>query len=269
MLFPREHGAWSMLLQPFLAGLILFGTGGWMALATLVCMLGIFLLKEPLIVLCRQRWVWREEKPESKLAMRWALGIGAMLAVCGLLHVFVWPAPYLVAFGAGALLLTGVAVWLTVRNEQRSIWLQVISAAGLTAGAPAIALTARQEIPETAIVLWACSALSCISGVLTVRALLEARIAARRKVALTSPVFRGPAWMSQAVILLAALVAFLLGNPWIGAALALLAVIHIFRTLRQLNNPDLVLHRSLMRVGLEAMTGSLVFTSLLVAGLWR
>lgn len=267
-MFPREHGAWSMLLQPFLAGLILFGTGGWMAVATLACMLALFLLKEPLIVLGRQQFVWREQKPESKVALRWALAAGAMLLAGAVSHWAVWPRPYLIAFGLGALALTGAAAWLAIRNEQRSIWLQVVSAAGLTAGAPAIALTATGQIPREALILWACSALGCVSGVLTVRALLEARIAAKRKVPLV-PVFRGPAWIAQWVTLGAALAAFLvLRNPWIGAALVFIAVIHITRTLRQLGNSEL-LGKPLTRVGFEAMAGSMIFTALLVTGLLR
>lgn len=266
-MFPREHGAWSMLLQPFLAGLILFGTGGWMAAATLMCMLGLFLLKEPLIVLGRQQFVWREKKPESQIALRWALGLGIILAAGAVLHFKAWPTEYLLAFGLGAIALTAAATWLTIRNEQRSIWLQVVSAAGLTAGAPAIALTATGSVPREALVLWACSALCCVSGVLTVRALLEARIAARRKVQLV-PVFRRPAWVAQFVVFAAAVAAFLvLRNAWVAGALVLMAGLHIFRTLGRLNDPTL-LEKPLTRVGFEAMGGSMVFTAMLIAGLW-
>jgi hypothetical protein len=266
-MFPREHGAWSMLLQPFVAGLILFGPGGWMALATLGCMLGMFLLRQPLIVLGRQQFVWREQKPESSLARKWTVGIVAALLIGGILHFSVWPLPYLLAFGIGAAALTVLAVWLTIKNEQRSIWLQVISAAGPTAGAPAVALTATRGIPREAWILWACSALCCASGVLTVRALLEARIAAKRKMPLV-PVFRTPAWISQFVLLGIGVGAFFFQSPWVGSALILMAVLHIFRTLGQLSNPEL-LQKSLTKVGLEAMAGSMVFSILVVIGLMR
>jgi hypothetical protein len=266
-MFPREHGAWSMLAQPALAALILFGTGPtwWMPIVTLVCMLAMFLLRQPLIVLARQRWVWKERKPESGLAWRWVAGLGLVLAAGGYLHLQAWPLPYLLAFGSGALALTAAAVYLTLRNEQRSIWLQVVSAAGLTAGAPAMALTATGGIPFAAWILWACSAVYCASGVLTVRALLEARIAAKRPAAATTPVFRAPAWISQ-WILIAMGAAALAWNTWVAAALFLIAALHIFRTLRQLGSPAL-LAKPLTRVGFEAMGGSLVYTALLIVAL--
>lgn len=265
-MFPREHGAWSMLLQPAIAALILFGTGPkwWMPIVTLVCMIAMFLLRQPFIVLARQRWVWKDRKPESGLAMRWAAGLAFILAAGGYLHLQAWSLPYLIAFGCGALLLTAAAVYLTLRNEQRSIWLQVVSAAALTAGAPAMALTATGGIPLAAWILWLCSAVYCASGVLTVRALLEARIAVKRPGAM-SPVFRAPAWISQ-WILIAMGTAALAWNRWVAAALFLIAMLHIFRTLRQLANPAL-LAKPLTRVGFEAMGGSLVYTALLIVAL--
>lgn len=266
-MFPREHGAWSMLAQPALAALILFGAGPrwWMPIVTLICMVAMFLLRQPLIVLARQQWVWKEHKPESDLAWRWVAVLSLILLVGGYLHWQAWPLPHLIAFASGAVLLTAAAVYLTLRNEQRSIWLQVISAAGLTAGAPAMALTSTGTIPLAAWILWACSAVYCASGVLTVRALLEARIAAKRPVGTMPATFRAPAWMSQ-WILIAMGTAALAWNVWIAAALFLIAFLHIFRTLRQLANPEL-LAKPLTRVGFEAMGGSLVYTALLVFAL--
>lgn len=114
-----------MLLQPFLAALILFGTGPhwWMPAIILICMLAMFLLRQPLIVLARQRWVWKERKPESALALRWVAGLALLLATAGLTLLRLWPMPYLIAFGSGALILNAAADFLTLRNEQGSIWL--------------------------------------------------------------------------------------------------------------------------------------------------
>ena len=68
---PREHGAWELLLQPFVAAAILAGFWHWLLLPTLALVLLGFLLKEPLVVLARQRWVWRSPDQQTPVAWRW------------------------------------------------------------------------------------------------------------------------------------------------------------------------------------------------------
>jgi hypothetical protein len=82
------------------------------------------------------------------------------------------------------------------------------------------------------------------------------------------PVFRTPAWISQFVLLAIGIGAFFFQSPWVGSALILMAALHIFRTLGQLSNPEL-LQKSLTKVGFEAMAGSMVFSILVVIGLLR
>ena len=57
ILLPREHGAWGILLVPFVAAAVL----GWPwtldLLVSFAAILLAFVVREPLTVLARQRWV--------------------------------------------------------------------------------------------------------------------------------------------------------------------------------------------------------------------
>ena len=64
---PREHGAWGMLLQPFAAAAVVAAEWTPALGAALGAMLAVFLAREPLLVLARQRWVWREPRPETEI----------------------------------------------------------------------------------------------------------------------------------------------------------------------------------------------------------
>ena len=70
LMLPREHGAWGLLLMPFLCAAVLARRAEWLLLPALGLALLGFILREPLVTLARQRWVWREEKPESVAAAR-------------------------------------------------------------------------------------------------------------------------------------------------------------------------------------------------------
>src|SRR5579883_1024311 len=133
MFIPREHGATAMLLTPFFAAAILLKQVYWPEIVALVAIACAFAIKDPLVVIARQRFVWKQPHPETGVAWRSAVAEFAVLAICGvaLLAVRDWR-PFIVLFiGAGAF--TILAVTLNVRNKQRSEWFQVASAAALTA----------------------------------------------------------------------------------------------------------------------------------------
>src|SRR5579871_3946985 len=81
--FPREHGATAMLLTPFAAAAVLSRTTSWQELAALIASAMLFAMKDPLVVLARQRWVWKQAHPETHPALRWALAELAVMGLCG------------------------------------------------------------------------------------------------------------------------------------------------------------------------------------------
>lgn len=263
-MWPREHGAWPMLLAPFLSALLLARAWHWSVPVALVAVLAAFVLREPLVTLGRQRWVWRDERPESAKARRWLAAELALLAAAGGALTFRWPLGSLLALGALAAGMTLLAAWMTIRNRQRSATLQLASAAGLTSTCLAASLSATGRVEPWCWLLWALSAAHAAAGIFVVHARLEARIAARAPQ--PEPFrFRRPAYAMQ-VLLLAGAAALYPSLPAVSAALAMSALVHL-ATLRSLSSPA-ALETPLTRVGLRAMTLSLIYSALLVYGLW-
>src|SRR5580692_2927315 len=117
-LFPREHGAWGMLGQPFLGAVAILAILGeripWAVIPATGAVLVVFLIREPLMVLARQRWMWRDaagERAESRVARRYVAVELAVLAAMGLWLLTAWPWWLVVALGAGAGALTALAVY--------------------------------------------------------------------------------------------------------------------------------------------------------------
>jgi len=130
---PREHGATAMLLTPFFAAAILLRQVYWPELVALLAIACAFAIKDPLVVIARQRFVWKQEHAETKLAKESAVVESLLLVACGIALVLArdWR-PFMPLFlGAGAF--TVLAVTLNVRNRQRSEWFQVASAVALSA----------------------------------------------------------------------------------------------------------------------------------------
>ncbi len=264
-MWPREHGAWSMLAQPFLCALILSRAFHWSVIVAAAAVVTAFLMREPLVVLARQRFVWRERKPEAAVAKRWLVWEGVLLAAAGAALLLRWPWDFLAAIGAGTALLTATAVWMTVKNLQRSTWLQLASAAALSATGLAACVSAVGELRPWVWPLWAMTAAHAAAGILVVHARLEARIAARSHKTL-APRFRLPAQVMQAALLAGALLFLVAGRPVLAAALVLSATVHLW-DLYHLTSPR-SLATPLTTVGLRAMSLSIAFSALIVYGLW-
>jgi hypothetical protein len=253
---PREHGAWGILLQPFLAAAVIAGAWNWFLLPGLLSILLLFLMREPLLVLARQRWVWRTPHAEAEDARRWLWIEGGLLVLCGAILLAALPFTLLAFLGVMAAGLTGFAVWMTVRNKQRSMALQVISAFGLSASAflPA-ALQDTEGFARWIWPLWALHALHSTAGIFAVHARLEARMGRQGHA--------GTMALSVLVV-----------NGILGIAAAALGQWHLALPLQfsvagtgwemlRLRNPE-ALREPLKRVGFRNLGLSLVFTTLVI-----
>ena len=75
MLFlPREHGATAMLFIPMICAAILARQWRWTELATFTAAFAALAAKDPMVILARQRFVWKQPHPESSVAVRWLAG---------------------------------------------------------------------------------------------------------------------------------------------------------------------------------------------------
>ncbi len=265
LLVPREHGAWSMLLAPFVCGAILARQWNWLELIALTAVVATFLAKDPLIILARQRFLWKQPKPETEVARRWLAVEGALLALCGLLLMRAWPWQALVSLAAGAAGFSILAVILTLQNRQRSTLFQIASAIALTSSSLAACLSATGTIPSWCWCLWLLNTLQAGTAILVVHARLEARIAGRKGLPLAGK-FRSPAIAAAIVLLIGGVVAGTTGHAFVCAALLLASAGYLYDLARQRRTASLQM--PLTQTGLQALALSLAYSTLIVIGLW-
>jgi len=265
---PREHGAWGLLLQPFAAAALLAGPGIGMLLPALLLIVLGFLMREPLLILARQRWLWREPNPQTPRAARWLLAELGGIALCLAALSSRVPLVTLAALSGLALALTLAAVWFALKNRQRSVFLQLLSAAGLGSSALLVASLDTGWIPVWAWQLWGILTLHAAVSILVVRSRLEG-IAGRK--ASGSPGARGAGKLSRAALYAvfaqgAAAAMIFPVNFALAAPPFFSAVMHGVER-RRLGDPA-TLGEPLQRVGFRALGVSLIHMGLTVAALW-
>ncbi|MCS6953242.1 MAG: YwiC-like family protein [Bryobacterales bacterium] len=261
--WPREHGAWAMFLLPFFAGLVAAGDLRWEALPALVAVLGIFLMQEPLLVLLRQRYVWKERREstaDAAFSLTWLLPLWTVSV-----GILFWRLPWqpLVALGLLAAALAGLRAVFTLSNRQRFVLLQLLEAAGLSSTALLAYLCAGRGLPRAAWLLWGVFSLHHAAALFVIRARLEAITASRGRAAQRA--FRITAWCGQAAVLGAAVLALVEGNPRLAAAFAVPFAFHT-RDLLLLDHPA-VLGTPLTRVGWREVAISLAFAALVASAM--
>ncbi|MCZ2149470.1 MAG: YwiC-like family protein [Bryobacterales bacterium] len=269
LLLPREHGAWGMLLQPFAAAAIIGRSWSWLLAVSLLAVLIVFAMREPLLVLARQRWVWREPHPETEAARRtlwWELPV---LAGCGLLLLRRVSLPWMAGLGGMALLLTAAALWMTLKNRQRSVLLQLVSAAGLSASSLLVGYLAAGSMTAPWIWwVWILHALHSQSGIFAVHARLDAMGAQRNpeKLGKQAQKAASHAWRLEAVnAAIGAALAVLAG--WVAVPVFLSVLIHV-QSLLRLRKPE-ALKEPLRKVGQRALAASIVHSLVIILVLWQ
>jgi hypothetical protein len=263
---PREHGATAMLLTPIVGVAILARSWHWSELAVLAAAFAAMAAKDPAVLLVRQQFVWKQRSPELPAAARWFLGWSVLLIASVALLLATWPLKAFLAMGAGIAAFGSVAVFVNVKNRQRSTLFQILSAAALTSSALATCIAATGSITPWCWWFWALIATQASAGILVVHARLDARIAQRKNLA-ASGQFRRAAQAALLLLLCAAVTAAILKNGWIALALAVAALGYAYDLIRQKH--PVSLQMPLKTVGLEALSLSILYSGLLIAGLWK
>jgi hypothetical protein len=265
---PREHGATAMLMIPIVCAAILSRQWHWTEFATLTAAFAALAAKDPMVILARQRFVWKQQHPETAAAAKWLAGWSAVLLLSGLVLLKAWPLEAIVAMGLGVAAFSVLAIAVNVQNRQRSTLFQVASAAALTSSSLATSLSATGGIAPWCWFLWLLMAMQATAGIPVVHARLDARIALRQAASLPdqSARFRRSAQISLIALACAAATTAVLGYVWI--ALALLTPVFGYRyDLNAQRNPG-NLQLPLKKVGQRALALSSVFAVLLIVGLW-
>jgi hypothetical protein len=264
LLWPREHGAWAMLLLPFLSGLVVAGSARWESLAAGVTILGVFLALEPLTVLLRQRFQWRDRREASERAAGTLRIVLPPAVVAGL--ILVWRLPWrpLVVLAGVTAILMAWRIAFTLSNKQRFVVLQILEAAGLSATALLGYLSSRGDWSRAAFLLWGAFSLHQAAALFVIRARLEAIVGA--KAGGSAPRrFRLTAWYAQAALGGIGIWALLAGYPRLALAFAVPFALHS-RDLLLLGRPWF-LKIPLTRVGWREVLISAAFAAILVSAL--
>jgi hypothetical protein len=262
VLLPREHGAWGLLFQPFLAGAILAGRWSWLLFPAAVLLFLGFVLRAPLTVLARQALVWHARNPDTPRALRWLLLELGGLALCALALSTSVPADLLAGFLAAGFMLTMLAVWVTVRNRQRSIPFQLASAAVLSVSAPLVVYLVTGALPYWAWLLWAVLFSHAAFSILVVHARLAARTAARQA-GVGSSLQRDVLYQLIQTPVVLAFITF----HWPLVLPAGYSVAANLLEVRRIHT-GLGLSEPLTRVGIRTLGSSLAHTALAIVALW-
>ena len=262
---PREHGATAMLMTPMVCVAILARQWRWCEFATLTAAFAALAAKDPLVVLARQRLVWKQRHPETAMAMKWFAGWMLLLLLSGLVLMTSWPLQATVALGLGVGVFSALAIAVNIRNRQRSTLFQIASAAALTSSSLAACLSATGAIAPWCWWLWLLMAMQATAGILVVHARLDARIAARGTTP-ASEQFRRAAYVALGVLLCAAVFAAILRRGWIALALLTAVMGYAYDLRRQRDTA--ALQTPLKTVGQRALALSSLFAGLLILGFW-
>lgn len=262
---PREHGATAMLFTPIVCAAILARTWHWAEFATLTAAFAALAAKDPMVVLARQRFVWKQWHPETAVAARWFVGWTILLALSGLVLLAAWPFTATLSLGFGVAVFSVLAIAVNVKNRQRSTLFQIASAFALTSSSLATSLSATGTIAPWCWGLWLFLALQATAGILVVHARLDARIALRGTPP-TGANYRRAAQIALVVLAGAAVLAIFFRRAWIALALLIAVAGYTYDLHRQRDAAALQL--PLKAVGQQALALSSLYAVLLIIGLW-
>lgn len=262
---PHEHGATAMLFTPVVCAAILARTWHWSELAVAFAAFAALAAKDPLVVLARQRLVWKQPHPETAAARRWFAGWTALLVTSGSVLLWRWPFGATVALGLGVFAFSALAIVVNVKNRQRSTLFQIASAAALTSSSLATSLAATGMVQPWCWWLWLLLALQATAGILVVHARLDARIALRSPLP-ASKKFRRAAQGALVALTVAAMIAA--GFEHLTISAALLVAIAGYAYDLDCQRDAAALQLPLASVGRRALVLSSAFAILLIVGLW-
>lgn len=183
LLLPREHGAWAMLLVPYLIGAAITGFSPRLV-AGLVAVLLLFFSRPPLALLLKRRirnGVWG---PESRLL--WlnfslpALAAAALFAWLIVAYSLWW----LLVLGSAGLALFAVHSVMVFRRRERSAAAELVGILMLTLTGPLAVYLARARMngdtAREAVALWLLNAAYFGASVFLVKMKIRAAVQRRR-----------------------------------------------------------------------------------------
>lgn len=172
IVFPSEHGSWSLMLTPFIIGM---GVGllnpapgaGWAVMFSLLAVLAFFLIRQPVNLWLRVRR-GKARQSDKDVAVFWIALLAALVALCGI-GLIVMDRTIIFWLVAPAAIMLSLTLGLTVLTGPRHLGVEVLGVIGLAISALAGYVAATNQLDSLAWMLWGISAAHNVISVLYVR----------------------------------------------------------------------------------------------------
>ncbi|MGI9103299.1 MAG: YwiC-like family protein [Terriglobales bacterium] len=261
LVFPREHGAWGMLLVPLITGAAagLDGSGNWTSLALFTtAALALFWLRTPLETALGSSPM----RAQSAMETNWLLlaigALGSLAMFCVVLLLWHGGNRQLLTLGAVAALALAVQAVVKKLGRAGRMPAQIIGALGLAATAPAAFYVVTGHLGLRAVGLWFANWLFAGNQIHFV----QLRIHAARAASLSDKFARGQFFLAGQ---LAMVVALMLGGryhllPWLTVVAFLPVLVRGLLWFRPGLQPLMV-----KRLGWSELAHAIAFGLLLIA----
>lgn len=161
---PAEHGAWGMLLVPYLCAAAVAGVWNVPVVLCGVLALGLFVLRGSM----EQQGGWRALRLPEHGAIA-----GVLLATAGALVLLYGRTPLIVVGVAGVALYAVQEALVSAHNgarlEKRSLAAELVGVVLLSLAAPAAWIAARGSLEAEGVQIWALNVLFFLGGVMYVK----------------------------------------------------------------------------------------------------
>jgi len=257
--FPREHGAWAILLIPFLTAAAIAGRWTAPVFMALVVILLAFVARYPLELLLVPATYLRGGKPDRAFIARLAWIYGSLAATAGLFFILHWKLYQVLLLALVGGLLAGLRVLRGRRGADHGLLAELTGASGLSLSALVAWVAATGGLDSTGFLVWALNAAFFGCGILYVKSRIRVRSSHRRPEA--------AAMAAAALAFHFAVVIFVLALVWIGWIAPMVVVPFILAAVRAkwgLSNKQRWF--ALPRLGWSEVALSLVFAVLLILG---
>jgi len=262
LVWPREHGAWGMLLVPLTTGAVLGRPAGEkivLVLLLAVAALGLFCLRTPL-----EAWLGispcRAQNPRERRAILHSIYIYTSVSL-GALAVLLWRIRLyglLLVGGAAAAAFLAQAL-LKSRGRQTRMTAQLVGSVGLTATAAAAYYVASARLDTAALVIWAANWVFAANQILYV----QARIHSTRAAAFDERLAQGR-WFILGETVMGVLLALAWREGWLPSPALFAFAPVLWRGLAWLFSSPTRLQ--IRRLGISELIHAAIFAALLIMG---
>lgn len=258
---PREHGAWGILLVPFLTAAGIAGVFSPAVVLALLAVVLAFLARTPLSVWLLPGAGHRQPALSAAQARRWTFFYGGPASLVGVVLVVVWRFEDLLVLAALALGLFFLHLLELRRGGPRGWVAELLGTGALTLSAPVAWVAATGALDSNGLLVWLLNAAFFCTGLVYVKARIGAVGAGRHsRVAAPQNAARAVLFFHLVVV---AFVAALIAARWASPLVILPFLVATARAgwgTRRFGQRFAV-----RRLGWNEVAHSLVFALLLVA----